>query len=222
MKHKLLKIFLLIFVCIITILTFGEVKKHKVTKIAFLGDSITQFGWEQENGYVRRVLESLSLSGINLEPIPAGIAGNTTFDMLQRLDKDVLTKKPDIVFFMGGINDIWLNLGNLEEYKNNVNTIIKKIQQCGAEPIIISLTIITENINNTQNKKIDEFNEYLKEFTTRNNIQYIDVNKVFKNTLKQYDNPINILTVDDVHLNDMGNKLLAETIVEEFLKTHKH
>ena len=197
-------------------------QNNKAMKIAFLGDSITKYGWVLENGYVRRVAQGLSLSGIHIKPIPAGISSNTSYDMLLRLDRDVLDKKPDVVFFMGGINDIFFNTVDLEGYKNNVNTIVNKIKQSGAKPIIINITLITEDINTPQNKRIDEYNEFLKEYTTQNNIQFIDINTIFKNELKKYNNPRYILTVDGVHLNDRGHQLLADAILAEFLKNYKH
>lgn len=222
MKNIILKIFLTIAILAGLLVTATVFKNNKTTKIAFLGDSITEYGWDLENGYVRRVAQGLSLAGIHLEPIPAGIAGDTTSDMLQRLDKDILDKKPDIVFFMGGINDIWLFGGTLDTYSHNIENITDKIKQSGATPIIISLTLITEDINASENKKIDEFNNYLKKYTAKNNIQYIDVNTVLKNELKQYKNPKNVLTVDGVHMNRKGDQLLADTIITEFLKTYKH
>ena len=195
--------------------------KNKATKIAFLGDSITEFGWLQESGYVRKVSQGLNSAGIHFELIPAGIAGNTTYDMLQRLDKDVLDKKPDIVFLMGGINDIWHYSADTKIFSNNVKNIIDRINEHGAKPIIISLTLITEDISAPENKKIDEFNKFLKEYTSKNGILYIDVNTAFKNELKKYNNMSGVLTIDGVHLNDKGNQILADTILTEFLKTYK-
>ena len=66
-------------------------------KVAFLGDSITQFGWGSPLGYVRLIVSGLEANGVKVEPIPAGISGHKSNDMLGRLDRDVLSKKPDWV-----------------------------------------------------------------------------------------------------------------------------
>src|SRR5258708_33147530 len=64
-------------------------------KIAFLGDSITAQGAGSPGGYVLLVMNGLEQQGQKLTAIPAGISGNTSKDMLARLDRDVISKKPD-------------------------------------------------------------------------------------------------------------------------------
>jgi len=64
-------------------------------KVAFMGDSITDMGWKVPGGYVQLVTAGLQTLGIKIVPIPAGIGGNTSVNMLARLDRDVLSKKPD-------------------------------------------------------------------------------------------------------------------------------
>lgn len=217
------KIFIIIFSAVLILaVIFCITVVHRTTKIAFLGDSITEYGWINPNGYVQQISRYLENSGLNVEPIPVGISGDTTTGMRQRLDRDVLNKKPDVVFFMGGINDIWFNRCTFDEFKNNINIIIEKILQSGAKPVIISLTLITEDVDAPENKRIDEFNEYLKEITRQKNVLFVDANTIFKNELKKHKNTTNILTTDGVHLNDYGNTVLAQTVVKEFLKTYKH
>ncbi len=189
-------------------------KKPIVT--AFLGDSITQFGWENPNGYVNQVVSGLTNAGFNIIPVPAGICGNTSADMLKRMDKDVLSKNPDIIFFMGGLNDIWLNEGTFEDYKKNISEIIKKAKN--AELIIMSLTIISEDMNSSMNKEINRYNEFLKEISKENSILFIDLNSEMKKELKNNKGE-NILTEDGVHLNDKGNTIIANKILKDFLES---
>ena len=84
----------------------GEVVIKNGDSIAFLGDSITQLGDVQKpNGYVNLVIEGLKAAGVTARPIPAGIGGNTTVDLLARLDRDVIAKKPVWMTLNCGIND---------------------------------------------------------------------------------------------------------------------
>ena len=64
-------------------------------KIAFLGDSITAQGAGGPGGYVRLVISGLEANGVKAEAIPAGISGHKSNQMLERLEKDVLNKKPN-------------------------------------------------------------------------------------------------------------------------------
>src|SRR5258708_33052888 len=76
-------------------------------KIAFMGDSITQNGWESPGGYVKLIVDGLAQVGINVTPIPAGVSGHKSNDMLARIDRDVISKKPDWMTLSCGVNDVW-------------------------------------------------------------------------------------------------------------------
>lgn len=217
MKTIFIKVLIVILIVLTAIFSIEKSNK-KVIKVSFLGDSITEYGWSDENGYVNQTVKALKEAGLNIEPIPAGVCGDSTKDMLNRLDADVLDKNPDVVFFMGGINDVWWKKCSIEEFKNNVETIIDKVKQKSAKIIVISITVLTEDLNSAENHTIDEYNKCLKEITKQKRVKYIDANTVFKNEIQKSVKPENVLTIDGVHLNDEGNKLLADTIVKGYLR----
>ena len=194
--------------------------QNEPLKMAFLGDSITQFGWENQNGYVQQVVERLTNSGVNILPIPAGICGHTSKNMLDRMDKDVLDKKPDIMFFMGGLNDIWLNEGTFEDYKKNIVAILDKAQKNNIKVYLMNLTVISEDLDSSMNKEIDKYNEFLSEIAKEKNITLIDVSSAIKEEIRK-SNKKPAITTDGVHLNDKGNTILANTIVNKYLKENK-
>jgi lysophospholipase L1-like esterase len=80
-----------------------------------LGDSVTQNDsflstdglWTEGNGWFEQTLRALSGADQNYVFVRnAGIGGNTTPNMLARLDTDVLAYNPDVMFLMAGTNDI--------------------------------------------------------------------------------------------------------------------
>src|SRR6476620_5440369 len=73
----------------------AEIADKSGEKIAFLGDSITAGGWGNPLGYVRLVMAGLEANGVKAEAVPAGISGHKSNQMLARLQKDVLDKKPN-------------------------------------------------------------------------------------------------------------------------------
>ena len=81
---------------------------QKKTKIIFFGDSITQAG-VNAGGYIARIKDSLDRKGIGsqYELVGAGIGGNKVYDLYLRLEDDVLSKSPDVVFIWVGVNDVW-------------------------------------------------------------------------------------------------------------------
>jgi len=82
-------------------------------RILFFGDSLTFLAGREEpkkyvtNGYVRIVKETLDTThkGKHIEVDWVATGGHTVPDLLKRLDKDVLPKKPTIVVIQIGCND---------------------------------------------------------------------------------------------------------------------
>lgn len=223
LRNRIIALLILIFLITGVCMLFFKQKQPKEIKAAFLGDSITENGWINEFGYVNLVKSALDEAGYNVTVIPAGISGNTTRAMLNRMDKDVIEQKPDIMFFMGGINNIWFDYETYSEFKQDTAEIVKKAQQHHIKVILVSLTIIDEDLNSIKNVTVAQYNNFLKLFANENSLLYIDVNKELRNVLKKK-NPTrtdNILTYDGVHLNPLGNKIVADKIIEEFLKYNK-
>ena len=71
--------------------------------------------------------------------------------MLARLDKDVISKKPQWMTLSCGVNDVWhfkLKLGKrtfqgvgLEDYKKNIRAIVDKAQAAGIKVMILTSTM---------------------------------------------------------------------------------
>ncbi len=126
-------------------------------KFAFLGDSITEYGKAKPGGYVNLVRLALASLGVKVEIIGAGVSGHKSNQMLDRLQKDVLDKKPQWMTLSCGVNDVWhgANGVNLEDYKKNITSIVEKAQADGVKVIILTSTMITENPANPNNQKLD-------------------------------------------------------------------
>src|SRR5439155_14800176 len=81
-------------------------KLQKGDRIAFLGDSITQ-GATGPKGYITVIKTTLNdkYKDLGLELVGAGISGNKVPDLQKRVEKDIVAKKPTLVFIYIGIND---------------------------------------------------------------------------------------------------------------------
>jgi acyl-CoA thioesterase I len=71
--------------------------------VAFMGDSITQYWGGGAPAYPTTPISALVPGSIN-----AGIAGDTTQQMQQRFESDVLAHNPALVVILGGTNDLRL------------------------------------------------------------------------------------------------------------------
>src|SRR5580704_664953 len=96
-----------IFIAVFFILASSMISQ-KSKRVIFFGDSITQMG-VNPGGYIVKMGEMLEQKGLSkeYELIGAGIGGNKIYDLYLRMEEDVLSKKPDIVFIWVGVNDVW-------------------------------------------------------------------------------------------------------------------
>jgi isoamyl acetate esterase len=204
------------------------VKLKKGDKIVFLGDSITQ-GGEGKSGYItlfRKALEDLH-KDLGIEVVNAGISGNKVPDLQKRLQKDVLDKKPTIVVIYIGINDVWHGEKDpakgtpKDKFESGLKDIVKQIQDAGARVVVCTPSVIGEKKPGTNDldAKLDEFSDVSRAVAKDLKVPLCDLRKAFQD----YENANNkdnqekgVLTTDRVHLNEVGNKLVAETILKMF------
>jgi isoamyl acetate esterase len=202
----------------------AALKKNE--RIVFLGDSITQAG-VKPNGYVTVLTEAIKAAhpDLGIETFGAGISGNKVPNLQARLEKDVLEKKPTLVFIYIGINDVWhwkmdkegklLSGGTTKEiFEEGLKDIIGKITAAGARVILCSPSVIGEKNDgsNERDAMLDEYAAISRKVAADTGSQLVDLRKAFIDHLKA-NNPDNtpkgILTGDGVHLNPQGNAFVA-------------
>jgi lysophospholipase L1-like esterase len=199
------------------------------TTILFLGDSITQAG-VRPNGYVTLFKNHLTenYGDKNIKVIGAGISGNRVPDLQKRLTKDVLSKKPDLVFIYIGINDVWHSQSGRGtspgEFEEGLKEIIGKIQAQGGKVILCTPSMIGEKTDETNplDSMLEDFSKISRRVAKETGSQLLDLRKNFVEYLKANNTKNvakNILTSDGVHLNPAGNQFVAEQMLDG-LKTH--
>jgi isoamyl acetate esterase len=212
----LLKTSILLSFCLIalTSMTF------KPKRIIFFGDSITQQG-VSKNGYVTLIKKSLDSTKYDI--IGAGIGGNKVYDLYLRLEDDVLNKKPDLVVIYVGINDVWHKQSShtgtdYDKYLKFYQALINKIQSVGSKVVLVTPSVVGEKKDGTNELDADlnKYAEGIRTLAAKNNLPVCDLRKIFteyeaKNNRE--DKEKGILTVDRVHLNETGNKLVADQLL---------
>ncbi|HEY3325036.1 MAG TPA: GDSL-type esterase/lipase family protein [Planctomycetota bacterium] len=189
-------------------------------KIAFLGDSITAGGMGSPTGYCRLVISGLEANGVSAAPIGAGVSGHKSNQMLARLDHDVLSKKPEWMTLSCGVNDVWHGANGvpLDAYKKNITEIVDKAMAAGIKVVILTSTMIGEDQANPNNQKLVAYNDFLRELAKEKKCALADLNADMQETLKQMGaNPKNnTLTGDGVHMNPLGDMMMAAGILKSF------
>ena len=208
------------------------------TKVVFLGDSITQQGENFEGegtykGFITSLRENVSQE---VELINKGIGGNKVPDLLLRYNDDVLKLKPNIVFIYIGINDVWHKYDwgsgtDIDIYEKGLRKIITDIKAVGAKIILCTPTVIGENngefkLNNNfkdidtmeiMNKDLDAFSDVVRNLSSEFYTDLLDLRKKFKEYISENNDqnmPKGVLTSDGVHLNNEGNKLIADAMIK--------
>ena len=193
-------------------------------KIVFLGDSITQ-GGVAPGGYVTLVKEAIAAKykNQNIHVIGAGISGNKVPDLEKRLDKDVLGEKPSVVVIYIGINDVWHSKNGKgtpkDEFEAGLRRIIKKINDAGARVILSTPSVIGEKTGerNALDDMLDLYCEISRKVAKETKSQLLDLRKQFVEYLKtnnKFDDEKGVLTTDGVHLNDKGNRFVADRMLD--------
>ncbi len=198
-------------------------RSDRKKKIVFFGDSITELG-AKPNGYIR-VIEGLIHNEDKVaqyELIGKGISGNKVYDLYLRMEDDVLKLQPDIVVVYIGVNDIWhksvMGTGtDYDKFGKFYTALVKKLQISGAKVILCTPAVIGERYDNSnpQDGELNHYSNWIRKYAGENNIPLVDLRSIFLNYSK-VNNPKNldskILTYDRVHLNDEGNKVVAEAM----------
>jgi len=187
--------------------------------VAFMGDSITQFGWGPA-GYVRMCEAAFKANGLKVKVIPAGISGHKSNNMLARLDK-VINRKPTYMTLSCGVNDVWHGARGvkLPDYKKNITKIIDDAQKAGIKVIVLTSTMIGEDANAKNNKILAEYNDFLRQIAKEKGCRLVDLNAEMQKQVAEFRTKTgkknNFLTVDGVHMDFLGNRMMAQMILKD-------
>jgi lysophospholipase L1-like esterase len=208
----------------IDVLTSKDSALAKNEVIAFFGDSITQAG-ARSGGYCRLIGEAIEKQRpeLGVKIVYAGISGHKVPNLQARLDRDVLSKSPTIVFIYIGINDVWHSTSGRgtpkDQFDAGLRDLIKKIAATDAKIVLCTPTTIGEKTDgsNSLDPLLEEYSAISRKVATDTGVTLCDLRKAFLDHLKKH-NPDNkergILTSDRVHLNAAGNKFVADQAAE--------
>src|SRR5215813_11353200 len=142
-----------------------QVELKKGDHIIFFGDSLTALAGQEEpkqhvtKGYVRIVRDTLKEKhkdkDIEVDWVATG--GHTVPDLLKRVDKDVIAKKPTIVVIQIGCNDA--RRIPKDTFKSGLEELIDRLQKEKIQVVQCTLTSVGEKHDGTNpdDAKLDEF-----------------------------------------------------------------
>lgn len=209
----------------LTIMTLITAFRPKTQKVIFFGDSITQLG-VRPGGYIVKMKDALEKKnqGSDFDLIGAGIGGNKVYDLYLRMDDDVLSQNPDIVVIWVGVNDVWhktlFGTGtDADKFEKFYTAIINKCLDRHIRLFLVTPAVIGERTDytNQQDGDLNAYSQIIRNLAEKFHTGLVDLREIF-HTYELKNNPGNkesgILTVDRVHLNDAGNQLVADSMLD--------
>ena len=209
----------LLFVTVLMLMAFTRQDKIKVI---FFGDSITQAG-VNPGGYVKRIDSMAQAQGkLNYDFVGAGISGNKIYDLYLRMEDDVLSKNPNAVVIYIGVNDVWHKASSgtgtdADKFAKFYQAVIDKLKAKNIKIILCTPAVIGEKTDgsNQQDSDLTEYSKIIRGLAQKNSLPLVDLRKSFidyNNKHNKENKDRGILTTDRVHLNAIGNQLVADEI----------
>jgi lysophospholipase L1-like esterase len=205
----------------------GTVELKKGDHVLFFGDSLTELAGKEapkqhvNKGYVRIVREKLAETHKDKDIQVSWVAtgGHTVPDLLKRVDRDVIAKKPTIVVIQIGCNDA--RRIPKETFQRGLEELIDRLQTEGVQVIQCTLTSVGEKHDGTNkdDPKLEEFAAVQRAVARAKNVPLNDLRRAFVSHWEKHnpDNkPSGILTYDGNHFNDAGHQFVAEQMLKKF------
>jgi lysophospholipase L1-like esterase len=205
-----------------------QVELRRGDRIIFFGDSLTSLagidGPKERGvtkGYVRIVRDAIRErhkdKGVEVDWVAT--SGHTVPDLLKRVDRDVIARRPTVVVIQIGCNDARRIPKDI--FRSGLEELIDRLQREKIQVIQCTLTSVGERHDgsNKDDPKLDEFAAVQRELAKANGVPLNDLRKAFVAHWKA-NNPDNkpsgILTYDGNHFNDAGHAFVAEQMLKKF------
>jgi len=201
-------------------------------RILFTGDSVTDAGrgrpvgqglWDGVGtGYVRSVDTLLNV----LYPeqlfhiMNTGNGGDTSTNLLNRWEQDVVALKPDILFVCIGFNDVWRQFDTPaipeqqvmpEVFEANLRAMIEKSKKQVREMVFMTPYYMEPNTADLMRARMDEYGAIMKKVCAEENLPCLDLQEVFCDYL-QYRHSSYVMW-DRVHPGWIGSMLIAKKVL---------
>jgi lysophospholipase L1-like esterase len=140
-----------------------------------------------------------------------GIGGQLASDMLRRIKKDVIARKPTLVIWQTGVNDA-LRLVPVEKFRDTVMAGLDELQRAGIEVVLLDMQYFPKA------EKVRDFPRYLvamRQIAAQRRIPILQRFAIMKHlvTSAQF-TPQQLLAADLFHPNDLSYRCLGRIMAD--------
>lgn len=181
-------------------------------RLVAYGSSNTEMHWHSEGKFNWVAWLNASIRehiGKHVVIINQGIGGDTVKGLLNRFERDIIPLSPTSVIITIGGNDA--NRGiSLEDYRTDLSSLITKIQNINATPILQTYYCPLFHKMGTDMQRFPEFVEVNRNIAIQFHIPIIDQYQYFEPFYRQNPKQYQKLMRDPLHVNSIGNYLMAK------------
>ncbi len=146
--------------------------------IAYYGDSNTyQARWPK---FFEGALKTVGVTFGRGKSTNLGKYDQSAQKLLDRLESDVLAKKPDWLVYVGCYYDPGAKGATPETYRATLQTTFKKLNAAGVKTIVLSIPLNYTPTDSKWNARIDAFNAVLKDEAKKAGFPFADSNALMK------------------------------------------
>ena len=206
---------------------------ENMDRIVFAGDSVTDMDSVKPvgeglfdklgKGYVRIIDNMLAAvyPEIKIRVTNSGVSGNTSRDLLERFERDVVDLKPDWVSICIGINDVWRQFDTPamadaqvfpDEYESNVEQMITSVKGSVKGIFILSPYYMEPNREDAMRARMDEYVAICKKLAEKHGCIFVDFQQLYEDYCKVRHSTF--IAWDRVHPNTVGATLMARAFLE--------
>lgn len=199
------------------------------SRILFIGDSITDIKFNRRFSYkihgsrvyALQTAKALKKKHKKLKFFFKGIASNRTYHLYDRLTKDCMDLKPDVIVMLIGVNDAWEHYVPeqypplLRPMEPHMKEIYRRLKcEMKDAKLLVLLPFLIDAVPEKQSfhKILDEYRKRLSDMAAENGAEIIDLQAVFNQA--QMEIPPAKLAVDGVHPTNLGHRLIAQEILK--------
>lgn len=208
-----------------------KIKIKKNSRILFLGDSITdsQFNYKKrfsirgKDTYAIQLEKRLKEYSADIHVDIRGIASNRTYHLCDRLTKDCIELRPDVVIMLIGVNDAWEHYvpenypPNPRPTEPHIREIYRRIsEELPGTQVLYLMPFMVDAVKQKLpfHKKLDEYREMLRSIAEENGAAVLDLQQVIYEAQKSI--KPKKLARDGIHPTNLGHRVIADAVWEYF------
>ncbi|HEY3373474.1 MAG TPA: GDSL-type esterase/lipase family protein [Candidatus Aquicultor sp.] len=207
--------------------------------VVFFGDSITKANFG--SNYIAALMQLFRENGIMdaLKFVNAGRDGDMVGDLISRVDRDVVMRKPDWVVVLVGINDVYyesifmadpaLSAGSgqqsatrhlIDHFSGNYSTLIDSMRSATDNIAVCTTTGLEGDVGFELTERLAIINDRIRTLAYQKHCNLIDVAPAFRERTAELraagHQEEYMLTIDGVHLGSQGADVVAHCLFEFF------